>query len=64
MISWPPCIEPVDVKAQPGMPSRALVAHKSPVESKKCFIGEAIEPNLVGEPKARPEQFKRSSLEQ
>jgi hypothetical protein len=57
-------MEPVEVNAQPGIPSRAFAAHKSPVESKKYFKGEAIEPNLVGDPKASPEQFKSSSFEQ
>ena len=48
----------------PGRFSRAFDAHKSPVESKKYFKGEAIDPNLVGEPKASPLQLIRSSLVQ
>ena len=36
----------------------------SPVESKKYLRGAAIDPNLVGEPSANPEQFTRSSLVQ
>ena len=48
----------------PGLFSNAFVAHKSPVESKKYFKGDEIEPNLVGEPKARPLQLIKSSLVQ
>ena len=64
VVSCPPCIELVDVNAIPGIFSKAFVAHKSPVVSKKYLRGEAIEPNLVGEPRARPLQLIKSSLVQ
>ena len=54
----------VEVNAIPGISSKAFDAHKSPVESRKYLSGEAIDPNLVGEPKARPEQLTKSSLVQ
>ena len=48
----------------PGLPSSVLEAHKSPVESRKYLRGDAIEPNLVGEPIARPLQLIKSSFVQ
>ena len=64
VLSCPPCIELVDVKAIPGLFSKAFVAQRSPVESKKYFIGDAIEPNRVGDPIAMPPQLIKSSLVQ
>ena len=57
-------MDPVEVNAIPGTSSKALDAHRSPVESKKYFNGAAIEPNLVGEPIAKPEQLIKSSFVQ
>ena len=62
--SWPPCIELVDVNANPGIPSSALADQRSPVVSRKYFKGAAMEPNLVGDPSARPLQLIRSSFVQ
>ena len=52
------------MNAIPGLPSSEFVAHKSPVESRKYFIAEAMDPNLVGEPNAIPLQFIKSSFVQ
>ena len=52
------------MKTIPSLSSRAFVPHKSPVESRKYFNGDAIDPNLVGDPIASALQFIRSSLEQ
>ena len=52
------------MKAHPGTPSNEFDVQISPVVSKKYFNGAAIDPNLVGDPKARPEQLIRSSFEQ
>ena len=64
VISWPPCIDPVEVKAIPGLSSKAFVDQRSPVESRKYLSGAAIDPKRVGEPIARPAQSIKSSFEQ
>ena len=64
VISCPPCIELVEVKAIPGLFSKAFVDQMSPVESKKYLRGAAMDPKRVGDPIARPSQLIKSSLVQ
>ena len=57
-------MELVEVKAIPGLFSKAFVDQMSPVESKKYLRGAAMDPNRVGDPIARPSQLIKSSLVQ
>ena len=63
VISCPPCMELVEVKAIPGLFSKAFVDQMSPVESKKYLRGAAMDPKRVGDPIARPLQFIKSSFD-
>lgn len=38
VVSWPPPCEPVEKKQPAGLPTRAPVCHRDPVESKTAFI--------------------------
>ncbi len=60
VLSCPPCMLPVLVKTQAGFPASAPLNHSDVLPSQKYFIGAAIFPKRVGEPKARPMHSWRS----
>ncbi len=60
VVSWPPCMLPVEVNTQAGLPASAPESHCGVVPSRKYLSGAAMLPKRVGEPSARPMQSSRS----
>ena len=61
VLSWPPCIEAVEVKTQAGLLISVPDIHCGLVPSRKYFMAAAILPKRVGLPSARPAQSVKSS---